>query len=172
MLLVLSVERKIQFYASQDLKTWQHLSDFGPLGSSAGIWEVPELLELRVEGTSESRWMLPGFQICGSVELNFTFDRQHQQHHPAPRGGVPENLGVAPIGFTDVQHGVARVARPRPPAVVAERQTLILMALPGVMPRERRHQRGRVTHPKAAGVLPVHHSPAAEGFDASLDRNR
>lgn len=58
MLLVLSNERKIQFYSSRDLKNWVFLSDFGPLGSSAGIWEVPELLELRVENSSESRWML------------------------------------------------------------------------------------------------------------------
>ena len=58
MLLVLAVDRKIQFYGSSDLKTWQYLSDFGPAGSSAGIWEVPELLELTVEGADESRWML------------------------------------------------------------------------------------------------------------------
>ena len=58
MLLVLALEHKIQFYGSSDLKTWQHLSDFGPAGSSVGIWEVPELLELPVEGADESRWML------------------------------------------------------------------------------------------------------------------
>ena len=58
MLLVLSHECKIQFYGSSDLKTWQYLSDFGPAGSSAGIWEVPELLELKVEDSGESRWML------------------------------------------------------------------------------------------------------------------
>ena len=58
MMLVLSHECKIQFYGSSDLKTWQYLSDFGPAGSSAGIWEVPELLELKVEDSGESRWML------------------------------------------------------------------------------------------------------------------
>ena len=58
MLLVLSVEHKIQFYGSSDLKTWQFLSDFGPAGSSGGIWEVPELLELKIENSDQSRWML------------------------------------------------------------------------------------------------------------------
>ena len=58
MLLVLAHEFKIQFYSSSDLKTWEFLSDFGPAGSSAGIWEVPELLELPIAGSSESRWML------------------------------------------------------------------------------------------------------------------
>ena len=58
MLLVLSHECKVQFYGSSDLKTWQYLSDFGPAGSSASIWEVPELLELKVEDSGESRWML------------------------------------------------------------------------------------------------------------------
>lgn len=58
MLLVLSHGHKIQFYGSSDLKTWEYLSDFGPAGSSAGIWEVPELLELRIEDSGESRWML------------------------------------------------------------------------------------------------------------------
>ena len=58
MLLVLAVEHKIQFYSSSDLKTWEFLSDFGPAGSSVGIWEVPELLELKIENSSESRWML------------------------------------------------------------------------------------------------------------------
>ncbi len=58
MLLVLAHEFKIQFYASSDLKTWEYLSDFGDSGSSGGIWEVPELLELPIEDSSESRWML------------------------------------------------------------------------------------------------------------------
>ncbi len=53
------VERKIRFYASPDLKTWTHLSDFGPAGSTVGIWECPDLFPLRVEGPAwREKWVL------------------------------------------------------------------------------------------------------------------
>ena len=42
-------QRKVRFYASRDLKDWTHLSDFGPAGSTQGIWECPDLFPLRVE---------------------------------------------------------------------------------------------------------------------------
>ena len=53
------VERKVRFYSSPDLKTWTHLSDFGPAGSTAGIWECPDLFPLRVEGKGgKEKWVL------------------------------------------------------------------------------------------------------------------
>jgi sucrose-6-phosphate hydrolase SacC (GH32 family) len=53
------VERKIRFYASPDLKNWTHLSDFGPAGSTKGIWECPDLFPLKIEGRGrDSRWVL------------------------------------------------------------------------------------------------------------------
>ncbi|MBC9823946.1 glycoside hydrolase family 32 protein [Terrabacter sp. MAHUQ-38] len=52
-------QRIVQFYASGDLRNWRHLSDFGPAGATAGIWECPDLFPLRVEGTdSETAWVL------------------------------------------------------------------------------------------------------------------
>lgn len=51
------VHRKVRFYASPDLKTWTHLSDFGPAGAVAGIWECPDLFPLKVEGGGE-KWVL------------------------------------------------------------------------------------------------------------------
>jgi fructan beta-fructosidase len=52
-------ERKIRFYSSPNLKDWKHLSDFGPAGSTAGIWECPDLFPLRVEGTrGTEKWAL------------------------------------------------------------------------------------------------------------------
>jgi fructan beta-fructosidase len=56
MVVVLPDERQVQFYGSSDLKNWLHLSDFGPLGETGGIWEVPDLLELPFEGGT--RWVL------------------------------------------------------------------------------------------------------------------
>jgi fructan beta-fructosidase len=59
MVLALPDEHKVRFYASPDLKRWQHLSDFGPAAAVGGIWECPDLFELPVEGDPKrSRWVL------------------------------------------------------------------------------------------------------------------
>lgn len=42
------VHRKIRFYSSPNLKDWTHLSDFGPAGSTNGIWECPDLFPMAV----------------------------------------------------------------------------------------------------------------------------
>jgi len=53
------VQRKVRFYASSDLKQWTHLSDFGPAGSTKGVWECPDLFPLEVEGKRDmSKWAL------------------------------------------------------------------------------------------------------------------
>lgn len=51
MVVALPVDRKVSFYASPNLKQWTHLSDFGPAGSVAGIWECPDLFPLPVENS-------------------------------------------------------------------------------------------------------------------------
>jgi len=59
MLVALAAERVIRFYSSTDLRSWEHLSDFGPAGSSGGLWECPDLVRLDVEGApGRSRWVL------------------------------------------------------------------------------------------------------------------
>jgi fructan beta-fructosidase len=51
--------RKIRFYASPNLKEWTHLSDFGPAGSTTGIWECPDLFPLNAENQAGARkWAL------------------------------------------------------------------------------------------------------------------
>jgi sucrose-6-phosphate hydrolase SacC (GH32 family) len=53
------LERKIRFYASPNLKDWTHLSDFGPAGSTKGIWECPDLFPLPVENKNgQQKWTL------------------------------------------------------------------------------------------------------------------
>ncbi len=58
MILAIPLEYKVHFYTSDDLKDWEYLSEFGPAGSTAGIWECPDLFELPIEGTDETRWVL------------------------------------------------------------------------------------------------------------------
>lgn len=71
MALVLSQQHKVQFYESTNLRDWALLSTFGPTGATGGIWECPDLFELPVEGTDDSRWVLevdlnPGAVAGGS----------------------------------------------------------------------------------------------------------
>jgi fructan beta-fructosidase len=55
---VLADRRKALFFSSTDLKTWMKMSEFGPAGDDSGQWECPDLLELPVEGTKETRSVL------------------------------------------------------------------------------------------------------------------
>ena len=41
--------RKVRLYSSPNLKDWTHLSDFGPAGSTKGIWECPDLFRVPIE---------------------------------------------------------------------------------------------------------------------------
>ncbi|WP_160781443.1 glycoside hydrolase family 32 protein [Flavobacterium sp. HBTb2-11-1] len=52
----LSQEKKVQFYSSKDLKKWDLMSEFGPAGVTAGIWECPDLFQL--DYNNESVWVL------------------------------------------------------------------------------------------------------------------
>ncbi|MGH7978568.1 MAG: glycoside hydrolase family 32 protein, partial [Limisphaerales bacterium] len=59
MVVALSVEHKISIYDSQNLKQWTHLSDFGPAGSTSGVWECPDLFSLPVNGdANQIKWVL------------------------------------------------------------------------------------------------------------------
>jgi fructan beta-fructosidase len=59
MVIVLANEKKIQMFSSPNLKQWHYLSDFGPQGATAGVWECPDLYRLPVQGhPGEMRWVL------------------------------------------------------------------------------------------------------------------
>ena len=52
-------ERRIQFYGSGNLKQWTLLGQFGPAGSTNGVWECPDLFPLMVEGQPQRQlWVL------------------------------------------------------------------------------------------------------------------
>lgn len=56
---MLPVEHKVQFYSSKNLKDWKHLSDFGPVGDTSGVWECPDLTPVTVEGMPDKKkWLL------------------------------------------------------------------------------------------------------------------
>lgn len=55
----LAVSDHIEFYGSKDLKNWKKLSEFGTeYGSHEGVWECPDLMEVPIENTTNSRWVL------------------------------------------------------------------------------------------------------------------
>jgi len=59
MAVTLSDQYKIAFYTSKDLKSWTHASDFGPRGATSGVWEMPDLYALPVDGNKrQMKWVL------------------------------------------------------------------------------------------------------------------
>lgn len=69
-----------KFYASENLREWEYLSDFGKnQGAHGGVWECPDLFKLPVEGTDEEKWVLiisinPGAPNGGSGTQYFVGD--------------------------------------------------------------------------------------------------
>ena len=69
-----------KFYRSQNLKEWEHMSDFGKeQGAHGGVWECPDLFELIVPETGETHWVLiisinPGAPNGGSGTQYFLGD--------------------------------------------------------------------------------------------------
>ena len=78
--MVLAAGDRIMFYESKDLKKWNLLSDFGQgIGGHGGVWECPDLFQLPVIGTDESKWVLfvsinPGGPNGGSATQYFIGD--------------------------------------------------------------------------------------------------
>jgi fructan beta-fructosidase len=57
--MALSATDHVQFWASENLKEWRYLSDFGRgWGAHGGVWECPDLIRLPVQGSGEDRWVL------------------------------------------------------------------------------------------------------------------
>jgi fructan beta-fructosidase len=78
--MVLAVRNHVELFASSDLKAWSYLSSFGEnLGASGGIWECPDLFQLPVENSDQSKWVLivslnPGGPQGGSGTQYFIGD--------------------------------------------------------------------------------------------------
>lgn len=86
----LATGQTISFYGSRDLKEWYKLSEFGEgIGSHAGVWECPDLIELKYNG--QSKWVLlvsinPGGPNGGSATQYFigSFDGKTFNPDPLP----------------------------------------------------------------------------------------
>ncbi|TMS00672.1 glycoside hydrolase family 32 protein [Nonomuraea basaltis] len=78
MVVALAEDRKVALYGSGDLKSWTPLSEFGPAGATGGVWEMPDLFELPVDGGG-SKWVMvvslnPGGPAGGSGVQYFVGD--------------------------------------------------------------------------------------------------
>jgi len=77
-IMTLAVKDHIEFYASEDLKNWDKLGEFGQdIGAHGGVWECPDLLKMVDQTTGETRWILlvsinPGGPNGGSATQYFT----------------------------------------------------------------------------------------------------
>lgn len=86
----LATGQTISFYGSKDLKEWYRLSEFGEgIGSHDGVWECPDLIELKYNG--QSKWLLlvsinPGGPNGGSATQYFigSFDGKTFKADPLP----------------------------------------------------------------------------------------
>ncbi|MEY9852841.1 fructan beta-fructosidase [Leifsonia sp. EB41] len=59
MSVALSDQYTVAFYTSPDLKTWTRAGAFGPAGATTGVWEMPDLYQLPVDGDSRNqKWVL------------------------------------------------------------------------------------------------------------------
>ena len=59
MVVSLAAQDQIQIYSSPDLKSWSLLSTFGPDGDTAGVWEMPDLIPLALDGDANTvKWVM------------------------------------------------------------------------------------------------------------------
>lgn len=80
--MILAAGQEMEIYSSKNLKEWKYESSFGARqGAHGGVWECPDLVQLPVEGTRETRWVLicninPGGPFGGNAAQYFvgTFD--------------------------------------------------------------------------------------------------
>ena len=57
--MTLAVGNEIQFYSSKNLKDWSLSGKFGAdEGSHGGVWECPDLMEMKLGNGKESKWVL------------------------------------------------------------------------------------------------------------------
>src|SRR6185436_418605 len=80
-------------------------------------------------GRAEVAEDLPSLQVGRAEEAHLVHVGQHRHHHPAPRGRVPEHLGIAEVLEAEIDDGVAGVFLPGAAAVGAEGEVLGLLAL-------------------------------------------
>ncbi|MEV7606390.1 glycoside hydrolase family 32 protein [Paenarthrobacter sp. NPDC089322] len=48
----------VKMFKSTDLLRWDFLSDFSGAGAQGGLWEVPELVQMDVDGSTAKKWVM------------------------------------------------------------------------------------------------------------------
>lgn len=99
---VLAAGDYAEFWRSDDLKSWEKLSEFGKdLGDRKGVWECPDLFPITVEDSGEKVWVLilnlnPGNPNGGSGTQYFIgqFDGKKFTPDPAFLPYVQNGQGV------------------------------------------------------------------------------
>ncbi len=105
MVVARSEAQNLQFYASADLKSWQFLSDFGPVGATREIWECPSLMPIPVKGAGEQKkWMLQ--TGAGTNKTQYwagEFDGTRFTLDPATRSFLENGTGLEGDVFSDFE---------------------------------------------------------------------
>ncbi|MFI8961729.1 GH32 C-terminal domain-containing protein [Streptomyces sp. NPDC053493] len=110
----LSAEHKVRFYSSKDLKSWTHLSDFGPRNAVGGVWECPDLFPLPVDGDPQRvKWVLvvninPGGIAGGSAAQYFVGDFDGRRFTADDDGSYTPPPGVVTQDFEGTDYGAWR----------------------------------------------------------------
>ncbi|WHY73004.1 glycoside hydrolase family 32 protein [Fictibacillus enclensis] len=87
-IMCLAAGDEIQFYESSNLINWEYLSSFGnDFGAHGGVWECPDLFQLKVDGTDTKKWVLivsinPGGPNGGSATQYFVGEFDGKAFHP------------------------------------------------------------------------------------------
>lgn len=100
--MVFAAQDHVKIWGSNDLKKWNHLSDFGQsVGAHGGVWECPDFFPMTIEGSNEKRWVLlqslnPGSPNGGSGTQYFVgnFDGKTFTLDPAFSGSAKKGSGV------------------------------------------------------------------------------
>ncbi len=79
-IMILAVQDRIHLYSSKNLKEWSFESEFGQEnGAHGGVWECPDLFKIKVNASSEEKWVMllsinPGGPNGGSATQYFVGD--------------------------------------------------------------------------------------------------
>lgn len=107
MCITLPLERKINLYSSGDLKSWEYMSSFGQAGAQEQVWEVPQLLQLPVDGNPSMRkWVM----ICsmGPNKMQYfpgQFDGTTFRLDAESESYLHKGVGVSGEVFQDFEDG-------------------------------------------------------------------
>ncbi|GLW55074.1 glycoside hydrolase family 32 protein [Kitasatospora phosalacinea] len=107
----LADEHKVEFYTSEDLKSWSLLSEFGPAGATGGGWECPDFFPLAVDGDPEHvKWVMvvninPGGIAGGSGAQYFVGDFDGTTFTPDDNGSYTPPAGTVLQDFEQGGYG-------------------------------------------------------------------